>query len=611
MNINSNPQDIDIAWNANLWETVFDLDEDTKNFLQTDKSTEHTPILVYDKTEGYFSKQVQLSWRVIESGKYNRYGLRIPVNTKWNLDLLESLLQGYDDIEVVEWLRYGWPIDRAHDYPDPVIHITNHKSALQHPEIIDQYIAKEIKLGAMFGLFLTIPWDSRVGINPLQTRLKRNSLTNRRVIQNLSWPPSGGSVNDGIPSGTYLDQPMKLRYPSVDTLAERISEIEGLALIYGFDMNRAYRQLSLDPSDYPLMGMYWKGFFFWDCNSPMGLRTAAIFCQRTTNSIRFIHNQNGYWLMNYQDDLNSAEPEAIVWDSFRSLQRLLDNLNIELSEDKTIEPTTCAEVLGVWFDTELKIMAVTPDRIKDTLHTLEQWRFKVSASKRELQSMIGKLQFISKCVRPGRVFISRLLNQLSRMHHLDQCDIPQEVRADLRWWYTFLPKFNGVSVLRCVDTGVPGIEIMSDCNLKACGGWHKGEYFHCKFPQIVLENTSHISQRELVTVVLCLKLWGDRITGKKVHFHCDNLASVHCVNSGRTKDLFMQQCLREITFLAATKAFEIRMSFISTIDNAIPDALSRWYDGSKYRRRFKQLTQRINKRQRRISDKHFTWLNDW
>lgn len=597
--------------NSNLYNIDLNSYDDIIFDNDTEEVVRHTPLLVYDKQEGFFSPQVQLSWRVIKSGTYNRFGLRIPVNTKWNLDLLESLLHGYEDIEVVEWLRFGWPVDRSHEQPDPILRVTNHRSAIENADIIDKYIEKEIGLGAMFGPFLAIPWSSRVGINPLQTRLKRNSLTKRRVIQNLSWPPSGGSVNEGIPVGTYLGQPMKLKYPSVDTLADRIASIDELILIYGFDMNRAYRQLNLDPSDYPLMGMYWKGFFFWDCNSPMGLRMAAIFCQRTTNSIRFIHQQNGYWLMNYQDDLNSAEPESTVWELFHSLCRLLDNLNIDLSEDKTIQPTTCAEVLGVWFDTVLKIMAVTPQRIEDTMCTLEQWRFKVFATKRELQSIVGKLQFLAKCVRPGRVFIARLLNQLSEVHDRNGFHIPWEVRADLKWWYKFLPKFNGTSVLRCIDTAVPGVEIMSDSSLKACGGWHNAEYFHCRFPEQIMQDTHHISQRELVTVVLCLRLWGKNIAGKKIYFHCDNQASVKCVNSGKTRDPFMQKCLREITFLAATGSFEIKMSFVSMQDNAIPDALSRWYDGAKYRRIFRRLIRGIKTKQRRILDSHFEWVSHW
>lgn len=315
--------------------------------------------------------------------------------------------------------------------------------------------------------------------------------------------------------------------------------------------------------------------------------------------------------MAYQDDLNSAEPESIAWQSFLSLKQLLADLNVALSHDKTIEPTTCAEVLGVWFDTVLKIMAVTPDRIEESLRLLEVWRFRQFATKKQLQSLIGKLQFLAKCVRPGRVFISRLLNQLRSIHETNTFEVSEDVRGDLRWWYKFLPLFNGVTVLRNIDTGVPGVIISSDCNLKACGGYSFPEYFHACFPDFILQQTNHISQRELATVVLCLRLWSNRLAGMKVHFHCDNQASVSCVNSGRTRDPFMQQCLREITYLAATGDFEVRMTFVSTLDNGIPDSLSRWYDGAKYRRKFKQLTSGLKLKQRRINDSHFDWVYNW
>jgi hypothetical protein len=34
------------------------------------------------------------------------------------------------------------------------------------------------------------------------------------------------------------------------------------------------------------------------------------------------------------------------------------------------------------------------------------------SSLKELQSLLGKLHFIAGCVRPGRIFVSRLLNWL-------------------------------------------------------------------------------------------------------------------------------------------------------------------------------------------------------
>jgi hypothetical protein len=40
------------------------------------------------------------------------------------------------------------------------------------------------------------------------------------------------------------------------------------------------------------------------------------------------------------------------------------------------------------------------------------WIDKKFAKLKEIQSLVGKLNFIASCVKPGRIFMSRLLNWL-------------------------------------------------------------------------------------------------------------------------------------------------------------------------------------------------------
>lgn len=539
---------------------------------------------------------MQLHKRVAAYGVCNRFGARIPVNFHWNLSLFDSLLFDYEDREVVEWLRFGWPINRALHLPHPSIQIHNHKGATLFPQHIDQYLAEEIAEGSTFGPFLASPFEQRVQINPLNSRSKKSDPLHRRTILDLSWPPHGVSVNDGIPSDEYMGQPWKLSYPSVDDLADRIDQLPDTVLIFSVDMFKAFRQLEICPLDYPLLGMYWKGFFFWDCHSPMGLRSAALFCQRTTLAFKHIMNKMGYFLMPYLDDLNGCEHESKAWAAFNALISLLNNLKVKLSQNKTVRPTVCAEVLGVWFDTILRIMAVTPQRIEETLYLLEEWRFKPFATKKQLQSIIGKLQFMAKCVHPGRVLISRLLNKLREMKDNHVTELDSDTRADLRWWYIYLPQFSGVTLIKSSNLVELGLDLASDSSLIAGGAWFqdfrenppKFEYIHCRYPQAILDETSHIAQRELFMVIITLKVWKFCIANCTVNFACDNQASVSCINSGRTTDKFMQACLREICFLAATHQFRVRATFITSQDNRIPDLLSRWYHGSEFRRAFRR-----------------------
>ena len=55
-----------------------------------------------------------------------------------------------------------------------------------------------------------------------------------------------------------------------------------------------------------------------------------------------------------------------------------------------------------------------------------------------------------------------------------------------------------------------------------CGGMMQSEYFHEEFPPSIAQ---HINALELLTIVVALKIWGNRLRGKKVLIYCDNMSS--------------------------------------------------------------------------------------
>ena len=69
--------------------------------------------------------------------------------------------------------------------------------------------------------------------------------------------------------------------------------------------------------------------------------------------------------------------------------------------------------LGILIDTKQMIIQVTDNRLQEIHKLLSVWINKRSANKKQLQSLIGKLQFVANYVRPGRLYISRLLYVLS------------------------------------------------------------------------------------------------------------------------------------------------------------------------------------------------------
>ena len=102
---------------------------------------------------------------------------------------------------------------------------------------------------------------------------------------------------------------------------------------------------------------------------------------------------------------------------------------------KACPPSTRVTCLGVLFDTINFTAYVTPHRLLELqTELLLKWLTKKSVPKTELQSLIGKLAFVSKCVRPGRLFLTHILDtlhSLRRNHH--RVTLSAEFQKDIRW----------------------------------------------------------------------------------------------------------------------------------------------------------------------------------
>ncbi|KAI8484268.1 hypothetical protein Bbelb_380530 [Branchiostoma belcheri] len=235
------------------------------------------------------------------------------------------------------------------------------------------------------------------------------------------------------------------------------------------------------------------------------------------------------------------------------------------------------------------------------------WLDKKKATRRELQSLIGKLVFVSSCVPPGRLFISRMLEalrSLRRNHH--RLRLTRDFRLDLKWWQRFMDSYNGVSMMVPDIYSDPDELVMTDACATGCGGFSNGQFFHCKFPKLVLEQFgSKIHVLEMLTIVLAARKWAPGWCGQRILVHCDNMACVHVLNSGRARDRELLQCARELWLLAATFEFQVKATHIQGSHNRIADHLSRWHLSAYHSQQFKSLT-----RHQTTSSKDLTLLRD-
>ena len=192
---------------------------------------------------------------------------------------------------------------------------------------------------------------------------------------------------------------------------------------------------------------------------------------------------------------------------------------------------------------------------------------------KELQSLLGKLSFVIACVHASRIFLSRLLNALwSFPSHAKHQPVTLAMRQDFLWWNTFLPLFNGVSVIKPAEWLFTNLRFSTDACMVRGGATCLDNCITFAFPDFVLSAATHISALELFTIVVAVKFWAPVLQHQRFIISCDNEAAVTVINSGSTRDPFMQRCLRELWFLSAINDFDIRAWHIPGEHNSLADA---------------------------------------
>ena len=278
--------------------------------------------------------------------------------------------------------------------------------------------------------------------------LKRSS-ADLCFVHDLSFP-KGSSVNDGISNEPHLDRPFKLQLPRIDPLVDFVNAKGQGCLIFKKDLKRTFQQIPIDPPDYPLLGMCIDDGLSFHSSLPFGLRSATIICQRTTKSTVYILNKEGISVDVYIDDFYGTDVPSSAESSFLRMDSLFDELGVLASPDKDAPPCTLMICSGVWIDTLVMTLSMPDFCMAELRDKLDSWLHRASYTKRQYQRLLGKLSFVSTCVRPSHVFMNRFLQTLrscTSSSRLSCHPVTDDLCANISWWLLFLSYYNGVSVI--------------------------------------------------------------------------------------------------------------------------------------------------------------------
>eukprot|EP00117_Sycon_ciliatum_P005825 scpid71226/ scgid9614/ len=123
-------------------------------------------------------------------------------------------------------------------------------------------------------------------------------------------------------------------------------------------------------------------------------------------------------------------------------------LGVPIAEEKTEGPTNVLTFLGIELDSVQMIARLPDDKLADLRSTLGSLRTRRSLKRKEIEQLLGKLNFASRVIIPGRTFMRRLYDALmhtTKLYH--HVRLSYGCQLDLLWWSHLLEGWNGKALL--------------------------------------------------------------------------------------------------------------------------------------------------------------------
>ena len=513
------------------------------------------------------------------------------IKTPVNVEVLKKLLveSNYDKKEtdfLVDGFSNGFPLEYNGE-EDVKITSQNLKFRGIGDEVtLWNKVMKEVKEQRYAGPFETIPFDnyiqSPIGLVP------KNGGKDTRLIFHLSHPRGRGtSVNANTPK-----EKCTVKYPDFNE-AIQICLQEGRGCkIAKSDMQSAFRNLGMKKKDWRYLVMKAKSpidgkvYYFVDKCLPFGASISCSHFQRFSNAVKHIVQwKTQKNLVNYLDDfLFAALMTLLCNNQVRIFLEVCSMINFPVSMEKTFWATKSMTFLGMLIDTVNQCVAIPIDKIQRAIEMINEVLNKRSKkiTLNQLQKICGFLNFLGKCVIPGRAFTRRLYvytanDKLKPHHHIR---VNAEIRDDLTMWLTFLehPSVYNRPFLDFSKTlNADEIDMFSDASGKLGMGAICGRNWMYQMwdEQFIRKHRPSIEYLELYAVVAAVLAWIHEFKNKRIILFCDNKSVVDMINQTTTSCKNCMVLIRILVLKGLIENVRIFAKHIEGVKNVLADSLSR------------------------------------
>ena len=350
--------------------------------------------------------------------------------------------------------------------------------------------------------------------------------------------------------------------------------------MFTLDIARAYKNFMSNPLDWPLLCVQWRGQYFVETSMPFGSRASSCFMQRVANFITRVLRSEGITAIMYLDDIIVVSPDHTSAKAhYGRAKELLAELGLPEAVGKAQPPAQAVRWLGVDIDAADMSLSIPQDKLREVVAAVERYHNARSINKRQLQSLVGKLVLVAKCVDPARAFIAKLLDALRAFGDRQYIKVTSDMRADLQWFREFVHEWNGTSI---IPAAAPHKTIQVDACLTGIGATDgRSAYAACVAPDS--DPISNITEIEAVNVIIALHTFvTQEDAGGHVMVQCDNMSAVQALTASRAHNPILAKCARVNWMLQAIHDIKVSFSHIPGSDNPVADALSRAHTTQAY-----------------------------
>lgn len=231
-----------------------------------------------------------------------------------------------------------------------------------------------------------------------------------RLIHDCSRP-EGRAVNN------YAHEFEKQKFQTLDDARALVSRGCFMAKV---DLKSAYRSVKISEHSQNVTGLKWvlngKSQYFYDYKLPLGSKLAPDIFHRLPQAVRHMMTKRGYTLVAYCTLMISFYATKLTGDASQQamlvLIRFLRRLGFEISWHKVAGPSQTITSLCIEIDAGVMQLRLPGEKLEYLRQELSPFSARKRVSKRQLQSLAGKLKWAAMAVFGGRVFLRRIINAI-------------------------------------------------------------------------------------------------------------------------------------------------------------------------------------------------------